>query len=231
MEKSKITVHLLQNEIQILKPVNHSNIVQYIETEAYFYIFQELCKGKTLFDVIVEEKRLKEKTAQKVFHQIIEAIDYLQRLGISHLDIKAQNIICNSEYQIILIDFRFATSNIGFLDFVGGSLEYIAPDILNFTPCYGMIADMWSCDVLLFAILTGKLPFDEEADSYLIKTIKRGHYSIPKSISELASNLIKLLLEKNTEKRILPRETLEHQWFENLFEENNWNNIADEEKN
>jgi serine/threonine protein kinase len=123
-----------------------------------------------------------------------------------------------------LIDFGFATSNIGLLDFVGGSLNYIAPEILNFTTYYGMIADMWSCGVLLFAILTGKLPFDEETDSYLVKAIKGGNYSISKSISESASNLIKLLLEKNTEKRISPREALEHQWFEN-----NSNNIVDED--
>jgi serine/threonine protein kinase len=232
MEKSKTNVHLLQNEIQILKSVNHPNIVSYIdniETETHFYIFQELCKGKTLFDVIVEEKKLKEKIAQKVFHQVIEAIDSLQRLGISHLDVKAENIICSSEYQIKLIDFGFATSNIGLLDSVCGSLEYIAPEILNFTPYYGMIADMWSCGVLLFALLTGKLPFDEETDLYLVKAIKGGNYSIPKSISESPSNLIKLLLEKSTEKRISPREALEHKWFENIFEENDSNNIVDKD--
>jgi serine/threonine-protein kinase Chk2 len=70
IEKSQRKTHLIQNEIQILKSLNHPNIASFIEcieTEAYFLIFQELCKGKTLLDVILESRKLKERNAKKYF--------------------------------------------------------------------------------------------------------------------------------------------------------------------
>jgi 5'-AMP-activated protein kinase catalytic alpha subunit len=224
IEKSGRERDTVQNEIEILKSLKHQNIVSFIdsiETETHFFIFQELCDGKTLFDVIIESRKLEEKVAKKVFHQLIEAIYYLQQKGISHLDIKLENIICSSDFKIKLVDFGFATSEQNLLDYFRGSLRYTAPEIHNFEPYYGMIADMWSCGVILFTILNGYLPFDEDTDPQTVKVIQKCQYSIPKTISKSATTLIKQLLEKNTEKRIMAKDVLENNWFNSSAEDNN----------
>jgi serine/threonine protein kinase len=87
IQKSYRNIHLIRNEIKILKFVNHPNIVSfidYIETATHFLIFQELCEGKTLLDVIVENGKLEENFAKQIFWQLIKALDYLQKKGVSH---------------------------------------------------------------------------------------------------------------------------------------------------
>jgi serine/threonine protein kinase len=169
--------------------------------------------------MIAKWKKLKEPIAKKVLGQLIETIKYLQQSGLSHLDIKLENIICSSDFQIKLIDFGFATSEHDLLNFFCGSIYYAAPEIINSEPYYGMKADMWSCGVVLFTILNGYLPFHEEKDSKTIKEITKCRYSISKKVSESASNLIRLLLEKNPKNRILPKAVLKHKWFKKATEE------------
>lgn len=209
-------ISFIKNEIQILQLIDHPNIISFkdsIETETHIFIFQEFCEGKTLFDVIVENEQMKEEIAKKVFHQVIETIEYLQMKGISHRNIKLENIICTSDFQIKLTDFRFATSDRNLLNTISGSLQYCAPEVLRMIPYSGMIADMWSCGIVLFAMLNGKLPFYENTLSQTEKLIIQGEYLISRTVSKYARDLIKLLLEKNTSKRISPKEVLQHKWF------------------
>jgi serine/threonine protein kinase len=144
--------------------------------------------------------------------------------GVSHLDIKPENIICSSDFQIKLIDFGFASSETCLLNLYCGSIHYCAPEILNYTPYYGKFADIWSCGVILFALLTGMFPFWGKTEYDTIKAIKKCQYSIPITISEFASKLIKALLNINPQKRILPTDILKHEWFENSVEFIDFNN-------
>jgi serine/threonine protein kinase len=153
-----------------------------------------------------------------------EALDYLQKKSISHLDIKLENIICSSDFQIKLIDFGFASSETSLFNSYNGSINYCAPEILNFTPYYGKFADIWSCGVVLFTILNGRLPFCEETDHQTFKVIKKCQIQIPKTVSDSALKLIKLMLEINPQKRIFPNEILKHEWFEDSLELINPNN-------
>jgi serine/threonine protein kinase len=103
IQKSTKNTYSIQNEIQILKSVKHPKIASFIdsyETKTHFLIFQELCEGRTLFDVMVENGKLNENIAKKFFRQLIEAVNYLQEQGIPHMDTKLENIICSSDYQI-----------------------------------------------------------------------------------------------------------------------------------
>jgi serine/threonine protein kinase len=180
-----------------------------------------------LFCVVDENDQLEEKLAQKIFHQLIEAIQYLQMKGISHRDIKLENIMCTSNFQIKLIDFGFATSDTSLLFSFYGSPHYCSPEVINFIPYSGKAADIWSCGVVLFAILHGYLPFDEETLSQTKKFIKKCKYSISSTLSNAASDLIKSLLEKDPNKRISAKEILEHEWFQDNLSNANSNEFFD----
>jgi serine/threonine protein kinase len=223
MENSKRDRHLIANEIQILRCLNHPNIVgfkDFYETENHFFLFQEFCHGKNLLHILRETKKFHERIAKKVFRQLMEAINYLQQKGISHLDIKLENILCSSDFQIKLIDFGFATSETDLLNSFWGSYHYAAPEVLSHRPYNGMAADMWSCGVVLFTILNGKLPFLEKSNEKLKKLVQKGKYLISTYVSASASNLIKLLLEKKPEKRILAKDVLKHKWLDDSINKN-----------
>jgi serine/threonine protein kinase len=227
VEKSKENQYLIQNEIKILKSLNHPNIasfIDYVETKTHMMIFQELCRGKSLFEFIEENENLTETIAKRIFRQLIETLDYLQTKGISHLDIKPENIICNSDYRIKLIDFGFSSSGTDLLTTYYGSIHYSAPEILNSTPYHGKFADVWSCGIVLYAMINGRFPFCEETDLQTLIVIKKCEYEIPNTVSDSAANLIQLMLNLNPRKRIFPKEVLKHKWFENSSEPINLNN-------
>jgi 5'-AMP-activated protein kinase catalytic alpha subunit len=183
------------------------------KTNSHFFILQELCKEGALFDRVIINKKMKESQAKKVFRQLMEALEYLQKNGISHRDIKTENIICNSNFEIKLIDFGFASKETGLLKTYCGSIQYCAPEILSCQPYDGMKSDLWSCRVVLFKMITGSLPFDKFSFSRTINLIKNCDFSIPQTVSKSASNLIQSLLVLNPEQRLSPKEVLKHEWL------------------
>jgi serine/threonine protein kinase len=105
-----------------------------------------------------------------------------------------------------------------------GSIHYCAPEILNLTPYYGRFADIWSCGVVLFAMINGKLPFDSEIDCKIIEFVKKCQYVISDTVSRSAATLIQLMLNLNPRKRILPEDILRHEWFDDYQEFISFNN-------
>ena len=215
----------LKREISILKKLHHINIINLyttIETINQIYIIQEYASGKELFDYIIQKKKLSEKESLKYFQQIISGIEYIHKLRICHRDLKPENIILTLNNEIKLIDFglsNFYNKN-QLLKTPCGSPLYAAPELLKGKKYSGLKIDIWSCGIILYLMVTGNLPFNDNNEISLFKQIIKGKYFIPSFVSKNCSDLIKKMLITNPLKRITLNEIKEHSWFKNDINDN-----------
>ena len=212
-------------EIQVLKELEHPNIIKIFEyyiDNKYHYIITELLTGGELYEAILKFQKFNEKNAAKIMKQILSALNYLHSKGIVHRDIKPENILVQNdnknnknyldEIHIKLIDFgasNFFKEN-EILTLKVGSPYYIAPEVLN--KSYNEKCDIWSAGVVLYVMLTGNFPFVGKTSQKLFENIKSGKYKTTgkewEAISPQAKDLIKKMLELNTNKRISASECL-----------------------
>ena len=167
--RKKIDKKLL-NEIQVLRTLEHPNIIkifEYFIDEKCHYIVSELIAGGELYETIVKFRKFNEKKAAYILKQILSALNYLHSRSIVHRDIKPENILVqqfdknknSDELNIKLIDFgasNFFKEN-EILTLKVGSPYYIAPEVLN--KSYNEKCDIWSSGVVLYVMLTGSFPF------------------------------------------------------------------------
>jgi serine/threonine protein kinase len=202
-----------KSEIEILSKVSHPNIVTFIEVETFndfFFIFMEFCEGLTLLDMINTYSYFSEEDAKYIFQQLISALEYLHSKGISHGDIKLENIICSYDMKIKLIDFGFASeSEMKYR----GSLDYSAPEIFSLMAFDRKAADMWSAGVCLFAMVAGYLPFHEETNKETMNRVKKRIFYFPDFVSGETRYMIKSLLQYQPESRLTAREVLIDEWI------------------
>ncbi|KAJ3033404.1 hypothetical protein HDV00_006370 [Rhizophlyctis rosea] len=188
IEKSQIQspkqVARLQREIRFLKLLHHPHIVkvhEVIETTDFIYIMMEYAAGGELFDYIVMAKRVKEREAREFFRQVLSAVDYCHKNAVIHRDLKPENLLLDDRKIIKIIDFGFGNNftSEGLLDTFCGSPFYAAPEMILGKKYEGPEVDMWSLGVILFALLCGHLPFDDDNMKELYKKIASGSYTCP----------------------------------------------------
>lgn len=204
------------NEIKILAKMNHPNIAKLIcsfETETHFFIFEEYCKGETLVYKIERERIIDDKVAKKIFQQLMSAIKYIHSLNISHRDIKAENVIIQKNNIVKLIDFGFSFETTELITKHCGSLKYCPPECHARLPYRGEYADMWSCGILLYVMLTSQFPFRGENKRDLIQKIAEGQFFFDAKVAIEAKDLIKLLVVVSPKHRITAEDVLNHSWF------------------
>ncbi|GAB6028454.1 hypothetical protein CHUAL_002615 [Chamberlinius hualienensis] len=222
MEKKKLGDDLprVRLEIIALKTLCHRHICslyQVIETNSKIFLVMEHCSGGELFDYIVERDRLDENEARLFFKQIVSSIGYLHARGYAHRDLKPENLLLDDEQNIKMIDFGLcANPENGMdtqLDTCCGSPAYAAPELISGKFYYGNEVDVWSMGVLLYALLCGFLPFDDENVTNLYKKIQTGVYEKPGWLSCVSIDLIDRMLQVNPRKRIKVQEILRHPWM------------------
>jgi len=135
-----------------------------VKTRHWMYTVAEYCPGGDLFDVISKVINLSEEVARDYFHQSLMALRQIHIHGIYHLDISLENLFIAEGNRIVLADFGCARKwQIGkranFGNYRPGKWQYMCPEIFNFQPVFGELADVWSIGVCLFIMLTGKAPF------------------------------------------------------------------------
>ena len=166
LKKSKQKSKLIK-EIKIHRSLKHPNIVnfeRYFEDEKNVYILLELCKNKTLRELLKKRVKLTELEVQYYLVQLIKALRYLQSKRIIHRDLKLSNIFLTEKMELKLGDFGLAAeldSNKKKKKTVCGTPNYIAPEILN-EKFYQYEVDIWSLGVIIYTLLIGKNPFDSE---------------------------------------------------------------------
>lgn len=209
----------VQREINILHLCTHPHIIrlyEVIDTPTDIFLVNEYVSGGELFDYIVSKGRLSADEARSFFHQIVSGVEYCHFQKIVHRDLKPENLLLDANSNIKIADFGL--SNLmrdgDFLRTSCGSPNYAAPEVISGHLYAGPEVDVWSCGVILYALLCGSLPFDDESIPNLFKKIKSGMYSLPTHLSQLAKNLIPRMLEVDPMKRITIPEIRVHPWFQ-----------------
>lgn len=210
----------LSREIQIIKTLKHPNIIQLyevIETNDLICIILEYMSGGELFDFIIKRGRLNEIDALSFYSQLINAIEYMHGMKIAHRDLKPENLLLDDGFNLKIADFGLANvcENGRKLETPCGSPCYAAPEMLLGKAYNGLKADIWSCGVVLYAMVCGFLPFEDQNISELYEKIRKGIYVEPIWLSDKAKDLIKHVLDANPDTRFSIEDIKNHPWMKN----------------
>ena len=230
----------IQREIKILSIMDHPNIIKtykITETAKNYYIIMEYCEGGELFDYIVEKERLDESEASIFFYQLINSLEYIHSKGIAHRDLKPENLLLTKNKKIKIIDFGLSNyfgGDTSPLQTPCGSPSYASPEIIRGELYNGFRIDIWASGIILFAMLCGYLPFDEEEEEnedikcfsqdgkkeeksedneILFQKILEGKIDYPDYLSDIAVDLIKKMLVVEPEDRIKIKDIKKHKFY------------------
>ena len=215
----------LNREIHFLKHLHHKNIIslyEVIETQDNYNILMEYAQYGDLFSYITMNTKLKENKAIDLFIQLIDTLSYIHKEHVAHRDLKPENILLVNNYNTLkLTDFGLSNKyNYGdYLKTPCGSPFYAAPETIMGQKYLGEYSDVWSSGVILFVMLSGKLPFQGDNTQMIFESVLSGKYIIPDYLSPGCKNLIKKILEIDPKKRISIREIINHPFIKERYEE------------
>ncbi|KAL6471107.1 hypothetical protein MHYP_G00197570 [Metynnis hypsauchen] len=221
IDKTQLNPTSLQKlfrEVRIMKGLNHPNIVQLfevIETEKTLYLIMEYASGGEVFDYLVAHGRMKEKEARAKFRQIVSAVHYCHQKNIVHRDLKAENLLLDSESNIKIADFGFSNEfTLGNkLDTFCGSPPYAAPELFQGKKYDGPEVDIWSLGVILYTLVSGSLPFDGQNLKELRERVLRGKYRVPFYMSTDCESILRRFLVLNPTKRCSLEQIMKDKWM------------------
>jgi len=219
---------LLEREIDIMKKLQHPNIIQLMEvvdTQDTLYLILEYASGGELFDAIVNKGFYGEADAAKIIKQILEAIKYVHNHGIAHRDLKPENLLLikgeDGGAEVIKIADFGLSKDFGQeqLQTSCGTPDYVAPEVLLGEP-YDMAVDVWSIGVISYVLLCGFPPFYGDSQKELFENIMNGRFDFPdpewSEVSDLAKGFIKKILVVDPEKRATAEQCLEDPWLKDF---------------
>lgn len=223
MEVSADKLSALERESVIQHSVVHPHVVQCFGKHRdgdTMYVLMELVTGGELFQYLIKNGKLCDDSARKLFRQLISALHYCHELNICHRDIKPENLMLDDAGNLKLGDFGYAqwmrhisNKTGGWVETSCGSPHYASPEVIRGGRYVGKQADVWSSGVVLFALVTGGLPFDHEEISSLLAKVCTGKFSIPHSVTPAAADLIRRMLTVDPTQRITTAEIQRHPWF------------------
>ncbi|KAI9334573.1 kinase-like domain-containing protein [Obelidium mucronatum] len=218
IQKSKIKtvkqMNSVQREVRLMKLLKHPHIVDVKETLEdgdQIFLVMEYASGGELFDYIAQQCQQDENMARLYFRQVVSAINYCHHNSIIHRDLKPENLLLDKNGNIKIIDFGFGNTfhRDRTLDTYCGSPYYAAPEMVKGIPYTGPEVDIWSLGVILYALITGNLPFDSRDMSVLYALIAKGEYE-PIKTSDTANHLVSTMLMVNPLKRAKMNDVIDH---------------------
>ncbi|CAG9312216.1 unnamed protein product [Blepharisma stoltei] len=221
IQKSKIKTNkdYLFQEIEILKKVDHPNIIKLydvIEEPGCYHLVMELCSDGELYDRISGQGHLDESEAKRLVRQILLAVNHLHCNGIVHRDLKPENFLFEGN-ELKLIDFglsAFCTK--GKMKTMVGSPNYVSPEVLHSK--YDTKCDMWAIGVITYVMLSGSFPFYGRTNKEIFSKIIPGDYRFSEpswqNVTPQAINFIRQLLVIKPQKRLSAFQALQHPWLQ-----------------
>ncbi|KAI1435234.1 protein kinase SNF1 [Xylaria sp. CBS 124048] len=214
---SRDMVGRVEREIEYLQLLRHPHIIKLysvIKTQNEIIMVLEYAGGE-LFDYIVSHGKLEEQQARRFFQQMICAVEYCHRHKVVHRDLKPENLLLDHQLNVKIADFGL--SNImtdgKFLKTSCGSPNYAAPEVISGKLYAGPEVDVWSCGVILYVLLVGRLPFDDDHIPSLFAKIQRGVFTVPHWIKPEAADLIRKMLQTNPVQRATIEDIRQDPWF------------------
>lgn len=227
----------VKRELEVLGKLHHPRIVQlkgFYEDDEFYYLLMEFVSGGDLMDFVAAHGSVGEEAGREITKQILEAVNYIHGKGISHRDLKPDNILIEQDDPVLIkiTDFGLAKvqGNGTFMKTFCGTLAYVAPEVIGGKAAsdetgevheYSSLVDMWSIGCLVYVILTGHLPFSGSTQEQLYKQISRGSYHEGPlkdfRISDEARDFIDSLLQVNPNNRPTAEKALDHPWIKGKF--------------
>jgi serine/threonine protein kinase len=200
------------------------NIVQLYEVyeeQHHCFLVMELMRGGELFDRILDKKNFTEKEARDSLRGMLKGLEYMHEKRVAHRDLKPENLLLmnDDEASIKLADFGFAkrVRNPQGLRTLCGTPGYLAPEILERFPAYDTACDLWSVGVILFLLLGGYLPFEDDDEDIVFERTRNGEYDFHpaywRNISTCAKTMVTKLLTVNWKKRFTAKDALNNDWM------------------
>ena len=219
----------VKREFDMLAQFNHPNVIlvaEIFESEDSFYSVMEFCEGGELFNYIVKKNRLSENESAFFFYQLINGLEYIHSLGIVHRDLKPENLLLTIDNILKIIDFGlsnyFKENQEPLLSTPCGSPCYAYPEMVAGKKYDGFKIDVWSCGIILYAMVCGYLPFEDPNNEVLFKKILECNVEFPNYVKKLSKDLVKKILVTDPEKRITIPEIKQHPFYlkgKELFEQ------------
>ena len=239
----------LDNEINILKEIDHPNIIKLIdvkETNQFYYLVMELCNGGGLSDCLEDYKNaykrpFPEETVQYLMRQIVDGINYLHKRNILHRDIKLDNILVNFDSDEDKKNRNMLKAKVKIIDF--GFARHLAPAQLAFSTLgspinmdpgilrklnkmehskdygYDQKADIWSLGTICYEMLIGKCTFDANSMKELVSKVEKGNYFLPTTLSKEAVSFLNGMLQYDSKKRLSAEQLFNHKFLKKSYSE------------
>ena len=251
----------LDNEIEILKEVDHPNIIKLYkvhETTQFYYLVTEYCNGGSLSDCLEDYKKkykrpFPEETVQYLMRQIVSALYYLHKKNILHRDIKLDNILVNFDSEEDKKDKNMKKVNVKIIDF--GFARHLDPSQLAYSTLgspinmdpgilrklnkmensrdygYDQKADIWSLGTICYEMLIGKCTFDAESMRELVSKVEKGNYFLPTYLSKEAVSFLNGMLQYDLKKRLSAEQLYNHKFLTKQYSELNRIDLKEASKN
>ncbi|KAL2709135.1 Protein kinase domain-containing protein [Kluyveromyces marxianus] len=217
----------IYREINALKHLSHPNIVtleEVLQNSKYIGIVLQYASGGEFYKYIQKKRRLKEPAACRLFAQLISGVHYMHHKGLAHRDLKLENLLLDEHENLIITDFGFVNefnSKNDLMKTSCGSPCYAAPELVVTTKDYeARKADVWSCGVILYAMLAGYLPWDDDPENpdgddiaKLYNYITKTPLKFPEYINPVPRDILRRILVSNPAKRITVEMIEKHQWL------------------
>ncbi|CBH15400.1 protein kinase, putative [Trypanosoma equiperdum] len=226
---------LIIQEATVMQSLEHPHVVKlykFLQSTSAFYLIMELAECGELFDLVIAEKYFREATARLYFQQLMSAIDYCHSNGVAHRDLKAENLLLGKDNRLLVCDFGFCSkyrtegedgddgSPNETLQPIG-TLHYTSPEMVTRTT--GSLAvdvfqqDLWCAGIILFFMLTGRLPFSGRDDEETLHLIQMGSFSFTEEeearLTPGARSLVRGMLALEPTERPSISQILESEWF------------------
>lgn len=214
-ELNEETKTSIEREIKVHRLLKHKNIIRYYSHRFHqpwnsHLIFMEYASGGELFDKLKPDVGMSESQAQNYFRQLLDGVNFMHRKGICHRDIKPENLLITDKGVLKIIDFGHAsvcysrsTGQPKQMDKVCGTPPYMAPEIWSGNGYFGTNVDVWSCGIVLIAMLSGELPWSKAVDedpNYKLwkegKTLKMPWTNVSIEVIQLSKKVLNFEIDK-----------------------------------